>query len=175
MLEISRYFQQLAEGKGGGMARQGFDGPDNGLVIDSRGYHTHDVDLRACRQALRRRQTEEAGLDTMAGLARRSETSRSSVSRFWAGGPLTLSLTRRIVTALGIELEEVASPAEHVERASDAPPAAPARGWASTLPGRQGTAAVTCQGYQQPVTSGFRERRPDGTYRVLCYACGRQE
>lgn len=56
------------------------------------------------------------------------------------------------------------------------PPQPRWEGWASTPSWPAGELrTVECQQCHEPTSSGYRKRRADGTYRVVCYSCGREE
>jgi hypothetical protein len=92
------------------MGRRAFDGPDVLVVTNHAGMHTHDLDLRACRRALMRRQMQEAGYDRLDDVAQRSGASLTSVHRFWrAERPMTVTVARKIVESLGVTFADVAT------------------------------------------------------------------
>jgi transcriptional regulator with XRE-family HTH domain len=67
------------------------------------------LDLVRCRRALVHRQVE-GELDSMESLARAVGISRSTASRFFSGRPTSLTVTLKILAALKLAFEEVASP-----------------------------------------------------------------
>jgi hypothetical protein len=74
----------------------------------------HVLDLRACRQAFVR--SEMVGhFDSVEALAEAVNISRSTGSRFFNGRPVSLDITMRLVSALGLRLEEVVWPASPEE------------------------------------------------------------
>jgi transcriptional regulator with XRE-family HTH domain len=70
----------------------------------------YTLDLTACRRALVNRQVE-GRLDSMESLANAVGISRSTASRFFSGRPTSLAVTLKILEALHLTFEEVASPA----------------------------------------------------------------
>jgi hypothetical protein len=69
------------------------------------------LDLVRCRRALVQRQIE-GGLDSMESLAAQVGISRSTASRFFSGRPTSLSVTLRILEALGLQFHDVARPSQ---------------------------------------------------------------
>lgn len=69
------------------------------------------LDLVICRRALVNRQVE-GGIDSMESLAGACQISRSTASRFFSGRPTSLDVTLRILAALGLRFEQVATPIE---------------------------------------------------------------
>ncbi len=73
------------------------------------------LDLVKCRRALVSCQI--AGkFERMEELANSIGISRSTVSRFFSGRPTSLTVTKRILTALGLKFEDVLQPAEIVPK-----------------------------------------------------------
>jgi transcriptional regulator with XRE-family HTH domain len=66
------------------------------------------LDLVRCRRALVQRQID-GELDSMEGLARAVGISRSTASRFFSGRPTSLAVTLKILDALHLTFEEVAT------------------------------------------------------------------
>jgi transcriptional regulator with XRE-family HTH domain len=66
------------------------------------------LDLVRCRRALVVRQVE-GRFDSMEGLARTVGVSRSTVSRFFSGRPTSLTVTLKLLDALNVPFEEVAT------------------------------------------------------------------
>jgi hypothetical protein len=69
----------------------------------------HKLDLAVCRQALVRCQVR-GDFDSMKGLADKVEVSRSTASRFFSGKPTSLAVTVKILKALHLRFEDVATP-----------------------------------------------------------------
>src|SRR2546423_9780543 len=69
----------------------------------------YTLDLVACRRALVERQVD-GELDSLLGLAKAVGISRSTASRFFAGRPTSLAVTLRILVALHLAFDEVATP-----------------------------------------------------------------
>jgi transcriptional regulator with XRE-family HTH domain len=69
----------------------------------------YNIDLAKCRRALVLRQVE-GELDSMESLAEAVGVSRSTASRFFSGRPTSLAVTLKILGALHLEFEEVATP-----------------------------------------------------------------
>jgi transcriptional regulator with XRE-family HTH domain len=67
------------------------------------------LDLVRCRRALVSRQVE-GDLDSMESLANAVGISRSTASRFFSGRATSLAVTLRILDALHLKFEEVATP-----------------------------------------------------------------
>lgn len=67
------------------------------------------LDLVRCRRALVQRQVEGA-LDSIESLAKAVGISRSTASRFFSGRATSLTVTLKILDALGLKFEEVATP-----------------------------------------------------------------
>ena len=74
------------------------------------------LDLVSCRRALVRRQIE-GELHNMTSLAVAASVSRSTASRFFSGRSTSLAATLRILTALHLEFEDVATPASEEQLA----------------------------------------------------------
>jgi hypothetical protein len=75
------------------------------------------LDLARCRRALVWRQVE-GELDTMQSLANAVGISRSTANRFFAGRrPTSLAVTLKILGALRLQFEEVATPTSGGEAA----------------------------------------------------------
>ncbi|HYW26903.1 MAG TPA: helix-turn-helix transcriptional regulator [Terriglobales bacterium] len=70
----------------------------------------YTLDLVRCRRALVARQVD-GDLDSMESLANTVGISRSTASRFFSGRPTSLAVTLRILEALHLRFEEVATPA----------------------------------------------------------------
>lgn len=87
------------------------------------GMPTHTVDLEACWQALIQCQAEDGQgrYDSHGSLAAIAGTSRTTVSAFFLGGPISLVIGRRIIAALRLEFDQVA---EALAIVSDRQPAA---------------------------------------------------
>lgn len=68
----------------------------------------YTLDLNACRRALVDRQVDGA-LDSMESLANAVGISRSTASRFFSGRPTSLAVTLKILEALHLSFDEVAS------------------------------------------------------------------
>jgi hypothetical protein len=69
----------------------------------------YTLDLVRCRRALVQRQVEGL-LDSMESLARAVGISRSTASRFFSGRPTSLAVTLKILEALHLTFEDVATP-----------------------------------------------------------------
>jgi hypothetical protein len=69
----------------------------------------YTLDLIRCRRALVTRQVD-GDLDSMECLARSIGISRSTASRFFSGRSTSLSVTLRILNALRLTFEDVATP-----------------------------------------------------------------
>lgn len=69
----------------------------------------YTIDLARCRRALVWRQVE-GELDSMESLATAVGISRSTASRFFAGRSTSLAVTLRILDALHLKFEDVATP-----------------------------------------------------------------
>jgi hypothetical protein len=67
------------------------------------------LDLVRCRRALVQRQVD-GELDSMESLALATGISRSTASRFFSGRPTSLAVTLKILDALRLGFEEVATP-----------------------------------------------------------------
>jgi len=74
----------------------------------------YTLDLVRCRRALVSRQVE-GELDSMESLANAVGISRSTASRFFSGRPTSLAVTLRILDALHLKFEEVATPVAEEE------------------------------------------------------------
>ncbi len=83
------------------------------------------LDLVRCRRALVERQVE-GELDSMESLARAIDISRSTASRFFSGRPTSLGVTLKILAALRLTFEEVAT-AEDGQDEPEGPSSAGAR------------------------------------------------
>jgi len=70
----------------------------------------YTLDLVRCRRALVSRQVD-GDLDSMESLANAVGISRSTASRFFSGRPTSLGVTLRILEALHLKFEEVATAA----------------------------------------------------------------
>jgi hypothetical protein len=70
----------------------------------------YTLDLVRCRRALVARQVD-GDLDSMESLANAVGISRSTASRFFSGRPTSLAVTLRILEALHLRFDEVATPA----------------------------------------------------------------
>jgi len=70
----------------------------------------YTLDLVACRRALVNRQVDGV-LDSMESLANAVDISRSTASRFFSGRPTSLAVSLKILKALHLTFEEVATPA----------------------------------------------------------------
>ncbi len=68
----------------------------------------YTLDLLACRRALVNRQVD-GKLDSMESLANAVGISRSTASRFFSGRPTSLAVTLKILEALQLTFEEVAT------------------------------------------------------------------
>ncbi len=71
----------------------------------------YNIDLAQCRRALVLRQVE-GELDSMESLAIAVGVSRSTASRFFSGRPTSLAVTLKILGALRLKFEDVATPAQ---------------------------------------------------------------
>lgn len=69
----------------------------------------HVLDLVACRYALVTCQVR-GELESMESLAAKVSISRSTASRFISGRPTSLTVTLKILDALHLEFEDVATP-----------------------------------------------------------------
>src|SRR5256885_2891277 len=69
------------------------------------------LDLLRCRKALVRCQME-GKFDTTQELSGLVKISRSTASRFFSGRPTSLPVTRKIVTELGLRLDDVLRPVD---------------------------------------------------------------
>jgi transcriptional regulator with XRE-family HTH domain len=69
----------------------------------------YTLDLMVCRRALVDRQVE-GRLDSMESLANAVGISRSTASRFFSGRPTSLAVTLKILEALHLTFDEVATP-----------------------------------------------------------------
>ena len=69
----------------------------------------YTLDLVRCRRALVARQVD-GDLDSMESLANAVGISRSTASRFFSGRPTPLAVTLKILEALHLKFEEVATP-----------------------------------------------------------------
>jgi DNA-binding phage protein len=78
------------------------------VVVSYRGVF-YKLDLVVCRRALVARQVD-GHLESMAGVANAVGISRSTASRFFSGRPTSLAVTLRILKALHLRFEEVATP-----------------------------------------------------------------
>lgn len=88
------------------------------------------LDLVPCRRALVACQVE-GELDSMESLAAATGISRSTASRFFSGRPTSLAVTLKILAALHLKFEDVATPiVEDDEDGADGP----ASGGASVVP-----------------------------------------
>jgi transcriptional regulator with XRE-family HTH domain len=74
----------------------------------------YTLDLVRCRRALVARQVE-GELDSMESLASAVGISRSTASRFFSGRATSLAVTLKILDALHLTFEEVATPATEDE------------------------------------------------------------
>ncbi len=88
------------------------------VTVSYRGI-AHILDLHRCRKALVRCQMD-GKFDTVEQLGALIKISRSTISRFLAGRPTSLVVTRKIVTALGLQLDDVLRPADPEEGADAA-------------------------------------------------------
>jgi hypothetical protein len=75
------------------------------VIVSYRGVR-YVLDLLRCRKALVRCQME-GRFDTTEQLGELIKASRSTISRFFAGRPTSLVVTRKIVLALGLQLDDV--------------------------------------------------------------------
>lgn len=71
----------------------------------------YTVDLVRCRRALVAKQVEGV-LDSMESLAAMVGISRSTCSRFFSGRATSLAVTLKILDALGLTFDDVATPAD---------------------------------------------------------------
>jgi transcriptional regulator with XRE-family HTH domain len=78
------------------------------VIVSYRGI-PYVLDLKSCRRALVIRQVY-GDLDSMESLARTVGVSRSTVSRFFAGRPTSLAVTLKMLAALRLRFEDVATP-----------------------------------------------------------------
>lgn len=69
----------------------------------------YTLDLVRCRRALVQRQVE-GDLDSMESLANAIGVSRSTASRFFSGKQTSLTVTLRILEALHLTFQDVATP-----------------------------------------------------------------
>jgi transcriptional regulator with XRE-family HTH domain len=69
----------------------------------------HRLDLVICRHALVQCQVR-GELDSMESLAVKVKVSRSTASRFFSGKPTSLAVTLKILDALHLKFEDVATP-----------------------------------------------------------------
>lgn len=69
----------------------------------------YTLDLMRCRRALVARQVE-GQLDSMESLANAVGISRSTASRFFSGRPTSLAVTLKILEALHLTFDDVATP-----------------------------------------------------------------
>jgi hypothetical protein len=81
----------------------------------------YTLDLVRCRRALVQRHVE-GDLDSMQSLASTIGISRSTASRFLSGRQTSLTVTLRILAALHLTFEEVATPSLDDPAAEGAPP-----------------------------------------------------
>ena len=72
----------------------------------------HRLDLFTCRHAFVQCQVR-GDFDSMAGLARKVQISRSTASRFFTGRVTSLAVTLKILDALHVSFDDVAKP--HLE------------------------------------------------------------
>ncbi len=75
------------------------------------------LDLEVCRKALVRAQIE-GKLDSMEGLAKLIGASRSTVSRFFSGRNTSLTVTLKVLDALGLGFDDVARSGDDVDDAA---------------------------------------------------------
>jgi hypothetical protein len=85
----------------------------------------YTLDLVRCRRALVERQIE-GKFDSVESLANACEISRSTASRFFSGRPTSLSVTLKILAALGLTFGEIAKPVSEQDDGGPAP-VAPSR------------------------------------------------
>ncbi len=78
------------------------------------------LDLVCCRRALVNCQVE-GKFDSMQSLADTVGISRSTASRFFSGRPTSLTVTLKILDALGLAFDEVARPVSDGEKAECRP------------------------------------------------------
>jgi len=78
------------------------------VTVEYRGI-AHSLDLATCRYALVQCQVR-GELDSMESLALRVGISRSTASRFFSGKPTSLAVTLKILDALHLRFDEVATP-----------------------------------------------------------------
>ena len=81
----------------------------------------YTLDLVRCRRALVDKQVQGA-LDSMQSIAKSKGISRSTVSRFFSGRPTSLAVTLKILNALGLTFEQVATPLPIDEEDPSMPP-----------------------------------------------------
>ena len=79
-------------------------------MVSSGGYLVYEVPLDVCRQAYQHLQRTRAGgeFDTQTSLARVAGVARTTVCKFFRGGPISLASARLIVTALALDFAEIA-------------------------------------------------------------------
>ncbi len=106
------------------MARRHAERPARATLMRN-GVPTHTVDLEACWQALIRCQIEDdqGRYDSHGSLAAIAGTSRQSVSSFFAGGRISLAIGRRIISALRLDFDRVATALAIVTEGQVAAPA----------------------------------------------------
>jgi transcriptional regulator with XRE-family HTH domain len=78
-----------------------------GLPIVYFGGEAHEMDDRACRIALLRRQVDRKAADSMQGLADELGISRGTASRWVRGKPGSLSMSLRMPDKLGLRFDDV--------------------------------------------------------------------
>lgn len=83
------------------------------VIVSYRGIR-YVLNLLRCRKALVRCQME-GKFDTTEQLGDLIKASRSTISRFFAGRPTSLVVTRKIVAALGLQLDDVMTPVDPEE------------------------------------------------------------
>jgi transcriptional regulator with XRE-family HTH domain len=79
------------------------------IIVSYRGI-PYVLDLRRCRRALVGCHME-GKFDSMEALADAVGISRSTASRFFSGRPTSLNVTRRIVEAIALKLDDALTPA----------------------------------------------------------------
>jgi transcriptional regulator with XRE-family HTH domain len=87
--------------------REGLRRSGRGLPIVYFRCEAHEMDDRACRVALLRRQVDRKAADSMQGLADELGISRSTASRWFRGQPGSLPMTLRMLDKLGLRFDEV--------------------------------------------------------------------
>ncbi len=105
----------------------------------------YTLDLVRCRRALVQRQVE-GELDSIESLASAVGISRSTASRFFSGRPTSLSVTLKILAALHLTFEEVATP-EDGSNEADGPSSVGARTTPVPRAPQSGTALRLEHGY----------------------------